>query len=113
MKIIDNGKHLDFGEWRIPELTKSGLECYLLYGVEPGSFLTMVLEGDVHAILSADEHNRAHFHDIIAFLHNEAPYTSWGSPEKMKSYMEKVRAYLESQNEQKGETNDRTEATES
>lgn len=97
MKITDNGKHLDFGEWQVPEHTKGEIERYLLQGMPPGSFLTQVIEGDVHAVLNADMQNRVFFHDIVAFLYNAAPASSWGSPENMKSYMKEMREFLESQ----------------
>ena len=54
-------------------MKKGALERYLLLGIPPGDFLTTVLKGDVHAILRADEDNRSDFHDIVAFLYNEAP----------------------------------------
>lgn len=60
---------------------------YVLYGVNPGSFLTAVLSNDLkQAVSRADTINRYCLPDYIKFLYNHVPALCWGSPEAVENW---------------------------
>lgn len=71
-----------------PEIVES-LDLYAMHGIPTGSFLLAVLENDLmEAFGRADEENiRAMFH-IVAYVYNEMPRTCWGTPEKVREWLE-------------------------
>ena len=74
----------------IPEHMREGMQLYLEDGVEPGSFLRALLENNfIEACRRADNINRYRLLDWADFLWNEMPGDSWGSPEKVRVWMEK------------------------
>jgi len=71
------------GLHRIPEHMRPGLVRYILTGVQPGRFLTAVLEGDLfEALRKADEENAERLRDYGIFLYNYAPAGCFGSAER-------------------------------
>jgi hypothetical protein len=71
----------------IPDYMAVGLERWIEYGKNPGSFLTAVLTNDLReACLTADDTNRDLLWNYIAFLYEDAPYNCWGSSEKVKAW---------------------------
>lgn len=74
---------------RLPEHCRDGLLLYLRYGVPPGSFLQAVLSNDLGgACARADETNQRALYDYVFVLYNEAPTMAWGSPERVKAWIE-------------------------
>ena len=74
---------------QIPPHMIEGLRNYLERGIPPGSFLTAVLENDfVDAVGQADQTNLQYLWAWAAVLYNELPERSWGSPAKVKAWME-------------------------
>ena len=64
----------------IPEYMWSGLIYYILWGIQPGSFLSAVLQGNLRAAaMYADNVNKGLLYEYVYFLYNEAPTGSWGS----------------------------------
>ncbi len=77
---------------QIPSHMMEGLRNYLEHGIPPGSFLTAVLENDfVNAVGQADHINRNSLFAWASVLWNELPENAWGSPAKVKDWMERAR----------------------
>lgn len=83
-------------EWhgvKIPEGCREGLIRYVIHGIHPGQFLTALLTNDLReAFARADHENTAAMAAWVGFLYNHAPGQCWGSPEKMKSWIDLARA---------------------
>lgn len=74
----------------IPDACADAMARYLVYGVRPGSFLTAVLENRfVGAVGKADSHNALLLKNYARFLWNDIPSPAWGSPEKVKEWIER------------------------
>ena len=74
----------------VPEHTMEALMRYVNDGIEPGGFLTAVLENDlVGAISRADILNTVHLKDIVMQVYWEIPSSAWGSAEKVKEWIER------------------------
>ncbi len=79
----------EFRGFTIPARMLDAVNRYIQDGDPPGDFLTAVITNDLReAIARADDHNQINLPAYVAFLHNEAPSQCWGSPEKMKTWME-------------------------
>jgi hypothetical protein len=66
------------------------LERYLNQGISPGSFMTAVLENDLaNAVGRADHQNLANLSNIVGYIYNHLPLSSWGSPEKVAKWKER------------------------
>jgi hypothetical protein len=75
---------------RIPAHCRDGLRDYLRYGLPPGHFLQAVLSNDLReACGRADDENRSALYDYVYVLYNYAPGDAWGSPEKVRAWIEK------------------------
>lgn len=73
----------------VPEQNRTGLAWWIVDGLQPGGFLTAVLENNLsQAFARADPINRAAMFQIVSFLYNEAPGPCWGSPEKVRAWYE-------------------------
>jgi hypothetical protein len=73
----------------IPEATAGGIVRYLNDHIRPGSFLSAVLGNDLREAMGcADDENTASLQAIVAYLYNEAPFGSWGSPENFTAWLE-------------------------
>lgn len=60
--------------------------------VPPGDFLQAVLENNLkESFQRADEDNIRSMFEIVQFIYNEIPASCWGSPEKVKKWLEKGR----------------------
>ena len=61
------------------------------HGVDPGGFVTAVLENDLsQAFARADDDNRRDMFEIVTFVYNKIPSPSWGSPEKVKAWRKRI-----------------------
>lgn len=80
-------------EWQsylylIPAHLRDGMLRYLRDGIEPGHFLTAVLENNMmEAMGRADEMSRAGLYSICQYLYNHAPGSCYGSPERVQRWM--------------------------
>ncbi len=65
-----------------------GLLRYKDHKIPTGDFLKAVLENNlVEAFRRADLENRRDMYEIVQFCYNELPASAWGSPEKVKRWL--------------------------
>jgi len=70
----------DENELEVPSHTIEALDRYWTHGYEPGSFLGMLLCGDVYnAVLRADRWNKQALGPIVEYIVRNAPRGSYGS----------------------------------
>lgn len=75
---------------RLPCYMWPGLAKYLILGIKPGPFLTSVLAGEKElAARHADAVNVTCLDTYFAFLARECPAACWGSPAKVRAWVEK------------------------
>lgn len=74
----------------IPNPNMAGaMHRYFEQGFDPGSFLRAVLSNDLReACGCADQANQRLIFEWVQWLYNEAPRNSWGSPEKVQTWIE-------------------------
>ena len=78
-----------FFDTYIPDRMMPGLERYINEGIMPGHFLTAVLENDLaEAFGRADTENLKNMRAYVGYLYNEAPIDCWGSPAKVREWIE-------------------------
>ena len=89
-------KSYRFNQFYIPERMMSGIRLYVERGLQPGSFLSAVIQNNLSETVGrADTENLKNIPAFIAYFYNECPGTCWGSPEKMKSWMESFQSLAE------------------
>jgi hypothetical protein len=72
----------------IPELTQSALRLYFEQRIQPGSFVTALLENDgLWAVRIADEDNYEAIPSILRWLAQYAPGGSFGSRAKVEQWL--------------------------
>ncbi len=77
---------------KIPSHMHGGVELYLRYGLEPGSFQRAMLECDFNTAFSrADLINRKAFYVWTDFVLNDMPADSVGSKEKVNKWISERR----------------------
>jgi hypothetical protein len=65
------------------------LKAYVEHGECVGQFLTAVLENKLcEAVGLADENNLHNLPAYVGYLCNQAPQGCWGSPERVKAWLE-------------------------
>jgi hypothetical protein len=75
--------------YEIPSYMREGLRLYVANGCPPGSFLRAVLENDLmRALGQADDTNMANLPAYGNFLYNHVPVACYGSPEKVREWIE-------------------------
>jgi hypothetical protein len=75
--------------YHCPEDCVESLKRYVEHGIPVGDFLTAVLENNLReAFGRADIYNREALFDIVCYCWNEIPATCWGSPERVKAWIE-------------------------
>lgn len=73
---------------QVPEHMVDSLMLYLTDGVQPGDFLTLILENDfAHAAGKADMKNQRALFGWAVVL-GDLPMGAWGSPEKVAVWIE-------------------------
>lgn len=73
----------------IDEMTKDALNRYVHDKIETGSFLRAVLENDLFSAAGRADHiNRYRLFEICSYIYNELPAGCFGSPEKVKRWLE-------------------------
>ena len=64
------------------------LTRYVEHRVPPGDFLEAVLSNDLRESFgSADENNLTAMCEIVAYCLNNIPTTCWGSPERVREWL--------------------------
>ena len=75
--------------YNIPDHTFEGIKNYVLDGIPPGGFLEAVFCNNLKESFGrADAKNREAIADIVRFLYNEIPHTCWGSPGRVKNWLQ-------------------------
>ena len=66
-----------------------GINRHALLHEPKGDFLTAVLSNNLReAFARADADNQKTMHQIVSYCHNQIPGVCWGSPEKVKAWIE-------------------------
>lgn len=87
MSYFDEAKWC-FSTYQIPAHMREPMTDYIENGLEPGGFLTAVLENNLSAAVShADEFNMAQLPAYANFLYNHAPSDCWGSRKKVTDWI--------------------------
>jgi len=74
----------------LPDYMIDGLVRYIVHGIEPGGFLSSVLENDLAwAAARADAVNRRNLFRYASFLLYGAPNGCWGSKSKVQEWIGK------------------------
>lgn len=77
-----------FKDFHIPERMMSSIKLYINERVEPGGFLTAVIQNNLkEAVGKADEENIGNIPAFIVYFYNEAPAACWGSLENMEAWL--------------------------
>jgi len=77
----------DYGQIR-PNILEA-INQYVCYHCQTGDFLLAVLTNNLReAFARADEGNRKVLFQIISYCHNEIPGICWGTPDKVKQWIE-------------------------
>lgn len=72
----------------IPEWMKYDIDNYVKKRVEPGQFLTAVLENNLFESVSrADPESLIHIADLCKYINNKIPSECWGSKDKVSSWL--------------------------
>ncbi len=79
-----------FQRWHIPYRMMGGLREYAKNHIEPGHFLTAVLENNLKdAVDRADDENLENLPAFVAYCWNELPINCWGSREKVQAWLKR------------------------
>lgn len=77
--------NLKYMGMEVPEHTRESITNYLLYGFEPGGFVSAILAQDYErALYAADTANRQMFWAVAMWVREHAPAGSWGSYEAIE-----------------------------
>ena len=70
---------------------KESLDRYVKDRIPPGDFLMAVLKNDLtEACGRADVFNKMNLHMIVEYVYNFMPHECWGSPEKVKAWLNPI-----------------------
>ena len=79
----------EFNGFYIRDQMMGAIERYIEHGMEPGSFLTAVICNDLFGACGrADAENLRNIPAFVAYFYNEVPSSCFGSPERMKAWMD-------------------------
>ena len=77
-----------FRQFTISDRMLVRLRAYIEQHARVGEFLTFVLSNNLQdACGHADDENIENLPAYVAYLYNEAPGACWGSPEKVKAWL--------------------------
>lgn len=77
----------DFGQIR--QNIVEGMNRFVLLHQPVGHFLTAVLSNNLReAFARADDENQKTMFQIVSYCHNQIPGNCWGTPEKVKAWVE-------------------------
>jgi hypothetical protein len=87
LELRDKISFFDFHGKRIPYYMQEHILNYILYGWNPGDFLTGIITNDLKkACYHADSENLWIIPVYAAFFYNYAPIDCWGSREAMAEW---------------------------
>lgn len=70
----------------LPPKFQEGMRRWVEHAIQPGTFLSKVLDGDITAVLHADPETLAEIRPIIRWCYMRLPGPCWGSRLKTKSW---------------------------
>ena len=71
---------------------KASIDAYVATGRPTGGFLEAVLSNDLTgAIARADEDALDNIPHIVAYLYNDVPGYCWGSPERVREWIQRTK----------------------
>ena len=74
----------------VPQHMREGFKLWIESGIYPGSFGTALLSNDLKETLGRADHiNKKHLKSMVAWLHNFAPSSCWGSFETVRNWAAK------------------------
>lgn len=74
---------------KIEESTIERITDYIKYRLPPSDFLRAVLENNLsEAFGRADDDDMASMFHIVAYIYQEAPRGCWGSPERVRLWLD-------------------------
>ena len=87
-ELLVDGEPIDYSG--LPENLRAGVRRYIESGVRPGSFLSSVIRNDLRMAvqLGDDDMTLCSLRKITIWFYNHAPPTSYGSAERMKSWID-------------------------
>ena len=89
MAIKKCKNHL-FEDFLIPDYMESGVNLYIQFGIEPGSFLRAVICNDLkRAVMYADRNNMGSLPAYVDFFYNNSPMACWGSEKLYKAWIKR------------------------
>ena len=95
---IESLQYIDYSG--LPESLKGGMKRYLEYGIQPGSFLTAVIENNLsESFAFADEDNRFLLFHIVNWFCNKVPMQCWKSRENRIAWQEEQQKNREKVND--------------
>ncbi len=72
----------------VPEAILGSLYRYVEQRIPTGDFLRAILSNDLsESFARADHNNRQRMFPIINFIYNTVPSPAWGSPDKVKEWL--------------------------
>lgn len=72
----------------LPADSAAAAKAYIESGVKPGGFLYAVFSNQlVESVLRADDANRAALTQWVTFVSNHAPWSCWGSPQRVEDWI--------------------------
>jgi hypothetical protein len=81
-----NGEPVDYTKIPVQRMAH-GVVRYIEHGVNPGHFLTAIIENNLFEACSrADPENRRHLYEWAHWFYNYAPTGCWGSRAKKEAY---------------------------
>ncbi len=87
-------------DYGVPDHMIDAFEFYVFHRIEPGSFLTAVLENNLmEAIGRADHINIMHLKEIASFVYNCIPASCHGSPQKVSNWLHPQEISIEEQSQ--------------
>jgi hypothetical protein len=88
-EALVDGRPVDYSG--LPESLRGGMQRYIEHRIEPGPFLTAVLENDLRRSYEcADEANYPRLYSIVRWLYNHAPAACWGSAAKVEQWLDET-----------------------
>ena len=78
---------MDYSE--LPGSLVPSMQRYIEHGVQPGRFLTAVICNNLkESFAQADDYNQELMFDIVKWMYNKAPMVCWGSPSRMRKWIQ-------------------------
>lgn len=89
IELVKNSLVRGMRSYHIPEYMENAILNYVLYGIQPGSFLYFVVAGDLFGAAGrADSTNEHLLINYVKFFYNYPPGSCYGSYEVVQDWIE-------------------------